>query len=319
MQGIGLNVLESPRTRKFIASEVAIVSICAYADDQPLKRLSHENHRLYADLHGYHLHQFETKEAIYDNQAANMSTSNKNPFFWKILAVRNVILNYRWVLWMDCDAFFMDPFRTVDSVIASYASPESGSIDAPPAKDLLITVDTTGLNNGVWLMRNSTWSLELLSRWWNSPILQGAGANHNCSDQSTMLHELLYMNAMSNLDNDEGARWDEDNKPIWPSEVAVVPQEDLQSFHRETAEAVLSREYTDGDFIKHHPGCHFYKKPCQEMYERAGTEFKSKLNHRVYLSDHFRPRVEISYSNCMKIPPTQKFPHLGCWNWPPSH
>ena len=37
------------------------------------------------------------------------------PFFWKVNAVKNVLESkdpfYDWVLWIDCDAFFMDPGR----------------------------------------------------------------------------------------------------------------------------------------------------------------------------------------------------------------
>merc|ERR1719498_1699391 len=82
---------------------------------------------------------------------------------------------------------------------------------------LILAIDSTGVNNGVWLLRDTAWSHDFLSRWWHSDILSGPGKNHNCSDQSTMVHTLLYDNAM-NLDE----VWDSVEGPIWPLEVRVA-------------------------------------------------------------------------------------------------
>ena len=32
-----------------------------------------------------------------------------------------------------------------------------------------------GINNGVWLLKNTAWSHDFLYRWWHSDILQGPG------------------------------------------------------------------------------------------------------------------------------------------------
>ena len=279
--------------------DIAIVSVCAYGDDQPIKSLSRENHKLYADLHGYKLYQIESR---YDLAAKwGMKIEDRNMFFSKILAVRNIISNHKWVMWMDCDAFFMDPERSIDSVIYMYSHNRTAplvntsggeislisreimeTLSKPIEVELLISVDSTGINNGVWIMRNSDWSIDFLHRWWNSTILQGMGANHNCSDQSTMQHELLYRNMMADLNTEFGEAWDLLGAPIWPREVRVVPQEHMQSFHKETAEAVVSREWIEGDFVKHHPGCHYYLEPCQRRFHDAHMSFLHKVKDLVY-------------------------------------
>jgi hypothetical protein len=46
--------------------------------------------------------------------------------------------------------------------------------------------------------------------------------------------------------------------------------------------SVLSREWEDGDFIRHHPGCHYYKEPCQWLYEEAAEIFKVKVNEMLF-------------------------------------
>lgn len=137
---------------------------------------------------------------------------------------------------------------------------------------LILAVDSTGINNGVWMMRNSDWARQFLTDWWHSNILDGAGKNHNCSDQSTMQHALLYSNSMQ-----ADAAWDSVEGPIWPLEVRVAYQEHMQSFHQATAMTVLSREWQDGDFIRHHPGCHYYKEPCKWLYQQGQEIFMEKL------------------------------------------
>jgi len=262
---------------------VAVVTICAYATDEPVRLFCQENREIYRHLHGYDVFFYGDASEIEPNPKAGMNVLDgvHKAFYWKVNAVQNVLDtgNYDWVLWMDCDAFFMDPSRTIDSVIDMYSGnstlPTTGAL--PDGKrnadvSLIIALDSTGINNGVWLIRNSEWSHKFLARWWHSDILTGPGANHNCSDQSTMVHTLLHDNAMR-LDDE----WDAVEGPIWPAEVRVAAQKDLQSFHQATAETALSRAWTDGDFIKHHPGCHYYKLPCQYLFEEAENTFRSKV------------------------------------------
>eukprot|EP00927_Polykrikos_kofoidii_P023644 TRINITY_DN21710_c0_g1_i1.p1 TRINITY_DN21710_c0_g1~~TRINITY_DN21710_c0_g1_i1.p1 ORF type:complete len:545 (-),score=81.26 TRINITY_DN21710_c0_g1_i1:137-1654(-) len=273
---------------------VAVVTICAYAEDEPVRVFCRSNRRLYSLLHGYDVHFFTDASEIEPHQAAAMNVLDgvHKPFFWKVNAVKNVLDTgrYDWVLWMDCDAFFMDPSRTIDSVIAAYVgngtlatrgklpADASGQLrqrfdsESSTAVSLILVVDSTGLNNGVWLMRNSPWSHKFLTDWWHSDILSGPGRAHNCSDQSTMLHMLLYERAM-HLDD----AWDAIEGPVWPPEVRVAKQEDLQSFHDATAATALSRAWRDGDFIKHHPGCHYYKAPCQYLFQEAENTFQQKV------------------------------------------
>eukprot|EP00434_Breviolum_minutum_P025517 symbB.v1.2.022547.t1/scaffold2009.1/size92556/6 len=283
-----------------LQSRVAIVSICAYGETEPVRVIGTENHQVYAELHGYDLYQVTDKSQIQPNIASQMDIQDgrHKPFFWKVNVVKNVLEQqsprYDWVLWIDCDAFFMDPGRTIDSVIHMYSANTTAAtklgprrfgedlqqqtmhqrvhVPSPPEVSLIVATDSSGINNGVWLMKNSAWSHDFLVRWWHSDILQGPGENHNCSDQSTMQHQLLYENSMT-LDD----AWDAIEAPIWVPEVRVAAQEHLQSFHAATAATVASREWQDGDFIKHHPGCHYYKPPCQQLYLEAHQIFLGKL------------------------------------------
>ncbi|CAL1142580.1 unnamed protein product [Cladocopium goreaui] len=230
--------------------------------------------------------------------AMDVQDGKHKPFFWKVNVVKNILEQrprYDWILWIDCDAFFMDPGRTIDSVIHMYSANTTAASRLGPRRfgeDLQkqalrqrvegspgpegspaeVATDSSGINNGVWLMKNTAWSHDFLVRWWHSEILQGPGENHNCSDQSTMQHQLLYENSMTIDDS-----WDSVEAPIWVPQVRVAAQEHLQSFHAATAATVASREWQEGDFIKHHPGCHYYKPPCQQLYLEAHENFLRKL------------------------------------------
>eukprot|EP00929_Paragymnodinium_shiwhaense_P064558 TRINITY_DN32346_c0_g2_i2.p1 TRINITY_DN32346_c0_g2~~TRINITY_DN32346_c0_g2_i2.p1 ORF type:complete len:502 (-),score=124.78 TRINITY_DN32346_c0_g2_i2:154-1659(-) len=296
------SVLKStlPQFRLPSKPRIAIVSICAYAPDEPVRVIGMENHEIYAQLHGYDLVAITDAGQIAPNVAAGMDVNDgvHKPFFWKVNAVKNVLESanprYEWVLWIDCDGFFMEPSRTIDSVIEMYTGNSTAASRLGPLAfgesqatsqlrhrlhpmsssevSLILATDSTGINNGIWLLRNTPWAHDFLTRWWHSDILQGPGKNHNCSDQSTMQHQLLYDNSMT-IDSE----WDSVEGPLWVPEVRVAAQEHLQSFHAATAYTVLSREWQDGDFIKHHPGCHYYKQPCQQLYLEAHSIFIQKV------------------------------------------
>ncbi|CAD7946715.1 unnamed protein product [Amoebophrya sp. A120] len=298
---------DTPKSFRFANQKVAIVTICSYAPDEAVRVVSLENHGLYAQLHGYDLHMYLSPDEIMPNKKSGMNVKDgvHKPFFWKVNAVKNVFDSENapdWVMWADCDALYMDPERTIDSVIHMYTGNYSSPIirkksnfdettynviddflnnpereknqEAFSDVSLLLAVDSTGINNGVWMLRNNKWSHDFLERWWHSRILEGPGENHNCSDQSTMQHELLYENSM-NLD----PAWDMVEGPIWPQQVRVVYQEHMQSFHQATAMTVLSREWQQGDFVRHHPGCHYYKEPCKWLYAQAHEIFMDNLRN----------------------------------------
>lgn len=291
---------QTPWSFRTSGLKVAIVSVCAYAEDEAVRVLAKENHQLYAQLHDYGLHHFTSADQIAPHPEAGMDVKDgvHKPVFWKVNAVRNVLdgpEKYDWVLWVDCDAFFMEPERTIDSIIHMYASnvtiptvsrPDLAKSSTrseeelqrdlhpadPPPVSLILAADTAGINNGVWMIRNDAWARQFLEEWWHSDILNGPGRNHNCSDQSTMQHQLL-MEPSMRLDS----AWDAAEGPIWPREVRVAAQEDMQSYDQGTAATISSREWQEGDFIRHHPGCHYYLDECKRLYWEATVFFQEKV------------------------------------------
>merc|ERR1719253_938506 len=76
---------------------------------------------------------FLSPDEILPNEASKMNVKDgvHKPFFWKVNAVKNVFDGPDapdWVLWADCDALFMDPERTIDSVVQMYTGNYSSPI-----------------------------------------------------------------------------------------------------------------------------------------------------------------------------------------------
>ncbi|CAE7879525.1 unnamed protein product, partial [Symbiodinium necroappetens] len=130
------SVLKLEPAHRVEGLRIAVVTICAYAADAPVRVLCEQNRQIYKALHGYDLYFVTDAAQILPNKAARMNVKDgiHKPFFWKVNAVKNILdtNKYDWVLWMDCDAFFMDPGRTIDSVITMYSGNLTSASRLPP-------------------------------------------------------------------------------------------------------------------------------------------------------------------------------------------
>lgn len=94
-----------PTSRK---KNVGIVSYCNYGNSSfPLPRYSRTNKQAYADLHGYKLYHIEQP---FVKQA--------HPWANKLLAVRNFLKEHDYIMWVDCDAYFMRKDVRVEGLVA---------------------------------------------------------------------------------------------------------------------------------------------------------------------------------------------------------
>ena len=125
-----------PRKKRF-----AILTLC---DENAgyICMASAANKRRYADLHGY--------DFIVSTQVADPS----RPAAWsKILEVRKHLPNYDWLLFIDVDTLIMNPTVRLEDV-------------ADEKVDQVIAADHNGINSGVWLVKNSEWSMFFLDELW---------------------------------------------------------------------------------------------------------------------------------------------------------
>ena len=81
------SVLKLEPAHRVDGLRIAVVTICAYAADAPVRVLCEQNRQIYKALHGYDLHFFTDAAQILPNKAARMNVQDgiHKPFFWKVM------------------------------------------------------------------------------------------------------------------------------------------------------------------------------------------------------------------------------------------
>lgn len=204
-----------PHDARIAGISIGIVTYCSYASDNSLPELASSVHKVYAQRHGYEYAAF-----------SEAWLAEGRPSAWgKIKAVEKAMhdTSLDWIVWADCDIFFMNTSITLDSVLLRYAGVMDGDrMVVDPNLHLMLTEDSQMLNTAIFFMRRSAWSLDLLARVWgdeNSPFL-----NHTWWEQAAFAHELLGKNHKRFMDV-------EDDASVYPREVAIIPQYELNSYH----------------------------------------------------------------------------------------
>mmetsp|Transcript_71800 Transcript_71800/g.207996 ORF Transcript_71800/g.207996 Transcript_71800/m.207996 type:complete len:547 (+) Transcript_71800:65-1705(+) len=141
------------------SKRIAIVSVCDYdAGATPLARLSQINKDSYARRHGYEAIVYE-KAPVFDDGLISMlgEPISHRPAAWsKVDAVLTVMsrAEHDWVMWMDCDSFFMDPDVRLEDIIARAEEQQCGAEDVGADGDIaalrdLVKVWMQGPQGGV--------------------------------------------------------------------------------------------------------------------------------------------------------------------------
>lgn len=134
--------------RKIPYKRIAITTVCDYSDPKHvlyewLSEISENNRNQYIKRHSYEL-VFEKKST---------APFGKSPVWSAITLVLTTMLNspnMEYVMWMDCDALFIDQDRRIETLLDE-------------EHHLFISEDGRGLSGGNWIVRNTEWSRDLLS------------------------------------------------------------------------------------------------------------------------------------------------------------
>ncbi|KAF4661144.1 ATP-dependent RNA helicase A [Perkinsus chesapeaki] len=215
-------------------SSVVIVSFGHYPhNNTQLPQLSKSNKEAYAKLRGYSI----------DHHLVPL-IPNAHAWRNKLEAIRRRLQEdsgFEWVMWVDCDAFFMDPDERVEAFVGRWATDED---------HLLISEDANMLNSAVFLLRNSQWSRTLLRRVLNlldapSPFSYRDNQYH---EQSPLQYLLLVPGILNLSDSSTG----------YAPGVRLVPQKSLNAYPKETAlksPIMVHDAYEHGDWIVSFNGC----------------------------------------------------------------
>jgi len=178
---------------------------------------------LYAGRHGYHFY--------VDN---HMWVNKSRPIAWsKLLALRERLNKYKWVMWMDLDTVIMNMDTKLEDIVDDRF-------------DVILTKDNSGLNSGVMLWRNTTWSRNFLLEAYNQDQFLSSTEIY---EQRAIIH-VLNRNQSANAHH-----------------VKYLPQEVMNSYsHYHSKQHV----WKQGEFIVHLAGCRFVthcKKKFAELYQ----------------------------------------------------
>lgn len=192
-----------------------------------------ENHRAYANLHGY-----------YYEDTSHLMDSSRPPAWSKIKAVQYLFEMYscEWVWWLDVDVVIMNPDIQLESLI-----PESDHIHFIAAEDKSFSV-----NSGSWIIRKSEWSTKFLNDWWNSKNFirsKGISLSGDNAALASLVDSIL-----------------EENEASAGSPVMILPRCHLNSFGvfmnaLEKAKDIAQQPwymsngyFYEGDFVAHAAG-----------------------------------------------------------------
>ncbi|KAI9245693.1 galactosyl transferase GMA12/MNN10 family-domain-containing protein [Phascolomyces articulosus] len=132
---------------------------------EPSATQAAENKRQYALQHGYSF-------VARSSEFAQQLLTQRKIVWGKIDVVEKLLPKYRWLFWLDMDAVVMDPSRSIEALLEKLSDSYQGNfgqidlVIARPHQDKMI-------NAGVFLIRNSRWSLQFLrqvqatTEWYN--------------------------------------------------------------------------------------------------------------------------------------------------------
>eukprot|EP00747_Dinoflagellata_sp_TGD_P221492 gnl/TRDRNA2_/TRDRNA2_93315_c0_seq2.p1 gnl/TRDRNA2_/TRDRNA2_93315_c0~~gnl/TRDRNA2_/TRDRNA2_93315_c0_seq2.p1 ORF type:complete len:428 (+),score=64.02 gnl/TRDRNA2_/TRDRNA2_93315_c0_seq2:63-1346(+) len=221
---------------------VEVHSLCYYKPSagkpaaSSLPDLSAPNHRAYASRHGhrYVLH-------------TELPRPELEPQYNKMALVAAALRAPdapEWVFFVDCDAFFTNFEIGIGDILETY-----GAATAEPASPhFLVAEDPGGINTGVFLVKNSPWSLNFLARV-ESNVFRVAW------DQSMFFWEILWPSLFDANDLLKG-----DYR--LPDKIAFVHQAHLNAFVPPASTDWHAYEWQSGDFICHFAGCPFQESEC---------------------------------------------------------
>lgn len=150
----------------------------------------------------------------YDFICSNASLDLDRPLQWsKIKILQQNLKDYEWLMWIDADAAIMNKDIKIESIIDNNYNIIIAREDC---RDKII------INTGVFLIKNTEWSKNFLTSWYN---LKGF-IRKGWYDQSAFIH--LY-NSKIDIKNN----------------VKIIKQKLINSFND---------SFTKGDFIIHFPG-----------------------------------------------------------------
>jgi len=230
----------SPHDLRMPELKIGIVSLCAYPPGHPLPKYSASIQGEYAERHGYtYLLERELVDA------------SRPPAWGKVRLMERHVRSgkYDWLVWADCDTYFMNMSITIESVLFTYAGqgPEDGG-GLDPEVHMIVAEDAAMLNTGIFFVRSTPYVKELLSRVWGDE--QSPWINHPWWENAVFAWQFLKDNARRLADEDP-YQWrpgDDDMAGVYNQHVRLAPQSHFNSYHPITSR-FLHDTWEEGKYV----------------------------------------------------------------------
>ncbi|KAJ7562054.1 hypothetical protein O6H91_03G053400 [Diphasiastrum complanatum] len=220
-----------------------------------LMELITPNKQSYVQRHGYDF-----------IDASDLLDRRRPPSWSKILAVRKHLPQYDWIFWNDADSLVTNPSIALEDIISATV----GSVDFEDMPDFIVTEDVTGVNAGMFFLRNSKWSLDFLDLWWNQTSFIKPIGECKSGDNDALKYLMKIMPEK------------EKEKHIWIPYMQCVFNSNLwrpswKSSHRliTLTKSVWQGSYSRGDFMVHLAGIDNKRKWIERILEDIDADGKS--------------------------------------------
>jgi hypothetical protein len=193
---------------------------CDYGD------LSSKNHLNYANTHNYTYIKRIVKDSDY---------SNWNPTWIKIDVLLKILPLFDYVVWIDCDAIFIDEKIKIEEFITDGVDLVIPKLEMDRTTGKMHTNTTTGFM--IW--KNSKWSMDILTNMWNDPGDCRFDYFHEQSKLNKLLQNNFSMSGGENIDNKE---IEDLEAPIILNNIKIIPY----AYHRYYNDGELKYVYHAG-------------------------------------------------------------------------
>lgn len=196
--------------------------------------------RRYAERHGYDL--FIYKDTL---------DANRPPAWSKLKIIQKHLSDYSWVFWTDADSLIMNYEITLESLI-----------NEALGKDMILTKGPIGkYNTGEWLIRNSTWSKDIIEKTWSNVSDDDFWLKRNPWEQQAFIN---LSNSMADFDD----------------HIQVTSLRSLNSRpSKRYLDSFLDLEdsiYEEGDFLIHFYHTKSFELRCEGMQRYARESFRKR-------------------------------------------
>eukprot|EP01138_Halocafeteria_seosinensis_P006524 gb/GECG01006669.1/.p1 GENE.gb/GECG01006669.1/~~gb/GECG01006669.1/.p1 ORF type:complete len:510 (+),score=23.29 gb/GECG01006669.1/:1-1530(+) len=254
----------SEAARSFL--DIGLVTLCQYdAASSPLTAYSFSNKLDYCEAQNVSCY-LHTKSPVYQ----------RPPAWGKVSLVAKHLKDHDWVVWMDCDSFFMNLNISISTFIVNAV--KTAEFDVVP--DFVVSEDAFMLNTGIFAIRNSEWSRNFLRMWSGGDLLfankktKSPYIHHSLWEQAELLHAMVM------------GPYGVDIR----THTVFVPQVAINSYtlllakmFRDGHNNPYHSSYQHGDFILSFSGCRVLvsQEWCNEAFAKYFKQSRESLPHHT--------------------------------------